>query len=199
VGLGGPSTEKFRQSYEDANNIVRSPGSDAIAVQAAYDVVRTCYDGGDFNLLRNSYSGTEVTTSKGEKTVKQMSQDCNALLGELKKKPIEGCGAKKVFFSSDVTGTGQWTKPDWSRPDPDEYIPVPCDKVVPSPASGELASMEEVVKKACPDATDFAYPDDWMNSKNQLDVVTHREANVICFFKGKRTDWNFYSNSKARR
>ncbi|MFO0591625.1 MAG: hypothetical protein U0441_29030 [Polyangiaceae bacterium] len=201
VSLGGPPTEKYRMAYEDANNIVRSPGADALAVQAAYDVVRTCYDGGggDFNLLRNSYSDKTVETSKGEKTIKQMSLDCNNLLDEVKKKPVEGCGAKQIFFSSDIEGGGKWTKPSWSRPDPDEYIPIKCSDVHSAPAEGDFQALPDTVKQACPDATDVAYPTDWNNTTNQLGVVVHREAIAVCYFKGKRTDWNFYTNSRAHK
>lgn len=201
VGPGGPPTAKYQQAYEDAVKAgATTASSDALALQSSYDIVRTCYDRGgpEFKVLRTKHSGTTVVTSQGERTVAQMTQECGALLEQLKKQAAEGCGAKLIVFESDVTGAGEWTKPAWRKSNGDSYSPIPCDKMAPSPASGELESLAEPTKEACKDATDFAFPSDWEYSKNDKGVAVHREATVACLFKGKRDDWDFYTKSQAR-
>jgi hypothetical protein len=145
-----------------------------------YQQVRRCRE--DHTIAVRDYPDVEVQTSRGTKTIKQMADECAEMEQKIRAQSYRGCGERRIYLTSNVDGTGAWTRPILQAQD-DDYIPKPCDKMekaAPPPPSKDFESAHAGIQDICGPTARIYYQKEWQHRTNALGVAVQRQASATC-------------------
>lgn len=159
-----------------------SPDSpDAAAnIRVPYQQVRHCRE--DHPSEVQDYPDVEVQTSRGTRTIRQMADECAEMEKKIRAQRYRGCGERHISLTSNVDGTGAWTRPIRQAQE-DDYIPKPCDKMekaAPPPPGKDFESEHAGIQGICGPTARIYYQEQWQHRTNALGVAVQRQASVTC-------------------
>ncbi|KFE62797.1 hypothetical protein [Hyalangium minutum] len=148
---------EYDEGMSAAERVLPDSPDAAANIRVPYQQVRRCRE--DHPSEVQDYPDVEVQTSRGTR----------------------GCGERRISLTSNVDGTGAWTRPIRQAQD-DDYIPKPCDKMekaAPPPPGKDFESAHAGIQGLC-GPTARIYYQEWQHRTNALGVAVQRQAGVIC-------------------